>query len=117
MQESPRESVRSAREAMQHEHLPLQQAGVLALLGEHQALIPLQITAEQRKQFVVVVQEMEKKIQSLLKQVQDGDSPDQIKPQVMQVRKEHEDQIEAILNESQRKLWKELLARPLDLSD
>jgi len=107
-------------EAKQQERLfqlQLQQAGVFALLGQNEAFLPLKITEEQRKQFMELVQEMEKKIQSLIKEVENGSKPEEVLPKVMKTRKEHEGKIEAILSESQRKQWKELLGQPLRLDD
>ena len=46
--------------------LQLQQAGAFALLGENEAL-PLKITDDQRKQFMGVVQDLHRKIESLIK--------------------------------------------------
>jgi hypothetical protein len=97
--------------------LQLQQAGAFALLGQNEAFIKLKITDEQRKQFMEVVQEMEKKIQELIKEIQDGAKPEEIFPKVMKVRKEHEAKIEALVTDAQKKQWKELLGKPFDLDD
>jgi hypothetical protein len=35
----------------------------------------------------------------------------------MKIRKEHEGRIEALLSEAQKKQWKEMLGKPLDLDD
>jgi hypothetical protein len=35
----------------------------------------------------------------------------------MQIRKEHEGKLEALLTEAQKKQWKEMLGKPLDLND
>jgi hypothetical protein len=95
--------------------LMLQQAGVFALLGQNEAFLPLKITDEQRRKFMEVVQEMEKKIQPLVKEGEAGGNPEEIMPKAMKIRKEHEGKIEAILSERQRKQWKELLGKPFEL--
>jgi hypothetical protein len=35
----------------------------------------------------------------------------------MKIRKEHEDRIEALLSDAQKKQWKEMLGKPLDPGD
>ncbi|HET6882164.1 MAG TPA: hypothetical protein VFI31_18515 [Pirellulales bacterium] len=97
--------------------LQLQQAGAFALLGQNEAFLKLNITDEQRKQFTAVVQEMQKKIEPLMKEAQSGGNPQKIGPRILKIRKEHEDRIEAILSDVQNKQWKQMLGKPLDLGD
>jgi len=97
--------------------LQLQQAGAFALLGQNEAFLKLKITDEQRKRIMEVVQEMQKKIEPLMKEVESGGKPEEIRPKVLKVRKQHEGRIEALLTDAQKKQWKELLGKPLDLSD
>src|SRR5262249_2824185 len=61
--------------------LQLQQAGPFALLGEHPTFVRLKITRAQRKQFQEVVQQMQKKIEALMKKAEEGGNPDEIRPQ------------------------------------
>jgi hypothetical protein len=96
--------------------LELQQQGPFAL-GQPELVKELMITVEQRQQFAGVVQEMEKKIHPLLKEAQSGGNPEEIRPKVIQIRKDHAGKIEALLNESQKKHWKEILGSPLTLDD
>ena len=77
----------------------------------------LKITDEQRKQFMAVVQDMQKKIAPLIKEAQSGGNPEEIRPKVMKIRKEHEGKIEALLTDAQKKQWKEMLGKPLDLDE
>jgi hypothetical protein len=35
----------------------------------------------------------------------------------MKIRKDHEDRIEALLNDAQKKQWQKMLGKPLDLGD
>jgi hypothetical protein len=97
--------------------LQLQEAGVFALLGENEAFKPLKITQEQRKKFMELVQDMQKNIQATIKEAGKEPKPEEIMPQVMKIRKEHEGKIEALLSESQKKGWKELLGKPFEFGD
>ncbi len=94
----------------------LQREGLFAL-GNAEIMKELQITDKQRQQFVEVVQEMQQKIEPLLQEAQKGGKPDEIRPKMMKIRKEHEGLIEAILSDAQKKHWKEMLGKPLDLND
>jgi hypothetical protein len=98
--------------------LELQQEGALALWhGDVQIGKGLKITDEQRKQFMAVVQEMQKKIEPLIKEAQSGGKPEEIGPKIMKIRREHEGKIEALLTDAQKKQWQEMLGKPLDLGD
>ncbi len=98
--------------------LELQQEGPFALLhGEGAIAKDLKITDDQRKQFMAVVQDMQKKIEPLIKEAQSGGNPQEIRPKVMKIRKEHEGKIEALLTDAQKKQWKEMLGKPLNLDD
>jgi hypothetical protein len=99
--------------------LQLQQAGVFALLGQNEAFLKLKITDEQRRKFKNVVQEMEKKTRSQIKEVIDAggnpENPEELRSKVMKIRKEYEGKIEALLSDTQKKQWKELLGKPFNL--
>lgn len=97
--------------------LQLQQAGVFALLGENEAFKPLRITEAQRKTFMDVVQDMQKKIHATIQEAGKEPNPEEILPRVMKIRTEHEGKIEALLSERQKKEWKALLGKPFDLGD
>ena len=97
--------------------LSLRQEGLFAALGENDASKKLKITPEQRKQVMGVVQEMQKKIAPLIKEAQSGGKPEEIRPKVMKLRKEHEAKIEALLTDAQKKQWKEMIGKPFDLND
>ncbi|MBI1900185.1 MAG: hypothetical protein HYS13_03585 [Planctomycetia bacterium] len=94
----------------------LQQEGAFAL-GRPDIGKELKITDEQRKQFMAVVEEMQKKIEPLIKEAQSGGNPQEIMPKVMKIRKEHEGKIEALLTDAQKKQWQEMLGKRLDLDD
>ena len=95
--------------------LELQQEGAFALGGESGK--ELKVTDDQRRRFMAVVREMQKKIEPMIKEAQSGGDPKEIRPKVMKIRKEHEAEIEAILTDAQRKQWKEMLGKPLDLHE
>ncbi len=98
--------------------LGLQQEGAFALFhGRPEIAKDLKITDEQRKQFMAVVQDMQKKIAPLIKEAQSGGDPQEIRPKAMKIRKEHEGKIEALLTDAQKKQWKEMLGKPLNLDE
>lgn len=95
----------------------LQRDRMFALLGIAEVAKELEITDTQRQQFVEVAQEMQKKIEPLLKEAQKGGNPQEIGPKIRKIRKEQEERIEALLSDAQKKQWKEMLGKPLDLGD
>jgi hypothetical protein len=96
----------------------LQQQGLFALLGRPDMVKELTITLEQQKQFTAVVQEMQKKIAPLIEEAQSGKGqPEEIRPKVLKIRKDHERKLEAILSAAQKKQWKEMLGKALSLDD
>ena len=98
--------------------LELQREGALALWhGDPEIGKTMKITDEQRKQFMAVVLDMQKKIGPLIKEAQSGGDPQEIGPKVMKIRREHEGQIEALLNDAQKKQWTKMLGKPLNLDE
>jgi hypothetical protein len=97
--------------------LALQQQGLFALFGEEKVQAELKITDEQRKQLMGVIEDLQKKIQPLIKEAQSGGNPVEIRPKIMKIRKEQEGKIEAVLTDAQKKQWRELLGKPFDLDD
>jgi hypothetical protein len=95
----------------------LQRERLFALLGNPEVGKELEITDQQRRQFVEVAQEFQKKFEPLMKEAQKGGKPEEIRPKMMKLRKEQEDRIEALLSDAQKKQWKKLLGKPLDLGD
>ena len=73
----------------------------------------LNITDEQRKQFMTLSQGMQKAIMPLLKEAKSGGHPQDILPTVTKLRQDCQAQIEALLSEPQRSRWKEMVGRPL----
>jgi hypothetical protein len=102
----------------QHKRLrqiELQQEGPFVLGGEVGKA--LKITDEQRKQFMAVAQELQKKFEPLIKEAQSGGNPVEIRPRMMKFRREQEAKIVGILTDAQKKQWQEMLGKPLDLGD
>ena len=60
---------------------------------------------------------MQTKIAPLVKEVQSGGNPQEIRPKIMKVRKDHEGKLEALLTDAQKKQWKEMLGKALTLDD
>ena len=75
----------------------------------------LQVTDQQRKQFVALIQQMQKKTETLLEEVRQGGNPDEIRPKVLKNREDLEGQLEALLTDAQKKQWKEILGKPIEL--
>jgi hypothetical protein len=98
------------------QQLELQHEGSFTL-GRPEIAKELMITDEQLKQFMGVAQEMQKKIDPLIKEAQVSGNPKEIGPKMMKIRKDHEGKIEAILTDAQKKQWKEMLGKPFDLGD
>ncbi len=98
--------------------LGLQQEGAFAIWhGAPEIAKELKITDDQRKQFMAIVQDMQKKVQPLIKEAQSGGNPEEIRPKVMKLRKESEDKVEALLTDAQKKQWKEMLGKPFSLEE
>jgi hypothetical protein len=94
----------------------LQQDGGFAL-GRDDVQKELKISQEQIKKFESIIQELQKSVEPLVKQVQAGASPEEIRPKIEKLRKEHGRKLEAVLTEAQQKQWKELLGPPFELGD
>jgi hypothetical protein len=98
------------------QQLELQQQGPFAL-DRPEIRKELQITDKQLEKVMGAIQEMQKNIEPLMKKVQSGGNPEEIRPQVMKIRKDHEGRIGAILSDAQQKQWKKMLGKPFDLGD
>ena len=92
----------------------LQQEGSFAL-GQDDVRKELKITQEQMKKFMAVVQELQKKVEALVKEAQSGGNPEEIRPKIEKLRKDHAKKLEAVLTDAQKKQWKELLGPPFEL--
>jgi hypothetical protein len=103
----------------QHERLrqlELQVEGPFAL-GRPDLSKEMKLTDEQRKQFMTLVQEMQQKIEPLIKEAQTKRNPEEIRPRAMKLRKEYAGKIETLLTEAQKKQWQDMLGKPFTLDD
>ncbi len=94
----------------------LQQEGAFAL-GQDDVRKELKITPEQMKKFMAITQELQRNVASLVKEAQSGGNPDEIRPKIEQLRKDHGRKLEAVLTDAQRKPWKEMLGPSFELGD
>jgi Spy/CpxP family protein refolding chaperone len=97
--------------------LELQQEGPFALMHRQGVGKDLKITDEQRKQFMAVIQELQKKIEPLIKEAQSGGNAEEIRPKIMATRKDYEGRIEGLLTDDQKKQWHEMLGKKLNLDE
>jgi hypothetical protein len=98
--------------------LELQQEGAFVLHhGEGEIGKNLKVTDEQRKQFMAVIQDLQKKIEPLIKEAQSGGNSHEIWPKIMKIRREHEGRIVDLLTDSQKKQWKEMVGKALNLDE
>jgi hypothetical protein len=94
----------------------LQMEGLFAI-GHPDVSKELKITDDQRKQFMDVVESMQEKTEPLIKEMQAGADPQEIRPKMMKVRMEHDRRIDAFLTGAQKAKWKEMTGKPFDLGD
>ena len=96
----------------------LQQEGVFAVMdGGRKFGIDLKITMDQRKRFMAVIQDLQKKVAPLIKEAEAGGDKQEIWPKIMKLKKEHQAEVEALLTDTQKKQWKEMVGKPLDLDE
>ena len=93
--------------------LELQKDG---LFGPDWNMREIQITNEQRKQFMAQTRETQKKTQALMDEIRKGANPDEIRPKALQLRVELENKLETFLTDAQKKQWQEMLGQPVDPS-
>jgi hypothetical protein len=73
----------------------------------------LQITDEQKAQFMAVIEPMHKKMIAVAAGAQHATNRSEFERRVLGLRADLERQMEAILTDSQRKQWKEMLGKPI----
>jgi hypothetical protein len=66
---------------------------------------------------MAIVQDLQKKVEPLVKEAHSGGNPEEIRPRVMKIRKEHEAKIEALLTDDQKARWKAMLGKPFVLDE
>jgi hypothetical protein len=113
---------KNLKEVLQSEQLnrlrkvTLQQEGSFAL-GRDDVRKELKITQEQLRQFMTISQDLQRQVEALVKQAQSGGNPEEIRPKIEQLRKDHGKKLEAVLTDAQKKQWKEQLGPPFELGD
>jgi hypothetical protein len=85
------------------------------LFGEGWNWKDLQVTDEERKQFVAEIQQTQKNNETLMEEIRNGANPNEIRPKVLKNREELEGRLEALLTNAQKKQWKEMLGKPIEL--
>lgn len=106
-----KESLKEGQRTHLHQ-LEMQRDG---LFGAVWNLKELQITDEQRRQFMGPTQETQKKTQTLMEEIHKGANPDEIQPRVLKLRLDLEVQLEAMLTDAQKKQWKKMLGQVVPL--
>jgi hypothetical protein len=86
------------------------------LFGDEQALSDLKVTVVQRMRFMAETQQIQKKIAPLMEEAQKRGNPDEIRPKVLKLRDDLQGKLEGLLTEDQKKLWKEMRGKPVDVS-
>jgi len=104
----------TAQQLRRLQQLQLQHEGPGAL-GRPEIRKSLKITQEQLMKFVGVIQDMQKQIEPLIKEAQSGGNPEEIRPRVIKIRKDHEEKIETLMTDSQREQWKAMRGNPVDV--
>ena len=94
----------------------LQQEGGFAL-GREDVRKELNVTEDQLKQFMAISQGLQRQVEALVKQAQAGGNPEEIRPKIEHLRKDHARKLEAVLTDGQKKQWKEMLGPPFELGD
>jgi hypothetical protein len=111
------EKTLQGKQAERLRQIELQQEGLFAL-GRPEVGKQLKLSDEQRERFAEVVAELQTKVQATIESAQKGKSdPQEVRPKVMKLRKQYEAKVEAILDDGQKKRWKAMLGKPLELDD
>lgn len=83
-----------------------------AIMLQTEIVRELQITDEQREQFMGAVKEMQREIEPLMKKAKSNGNPQEILPKVIKLRLECQGKIESLLSDSQKKQWKAMIGKP-----
>ena len=96
--------------------IALQQEGGLALVQED-VQRELKIKQKQLMEFMAITQELQSKIQALIKEAQSGGKPEELRPKVLKIREAYGKKLEAVLTDEQTKKWKDMLGKSFDLGE
>ncbi len=106
----------NAEQFKRFEQLELQHEGPPALFRP-QIAQELKITDEQRQQFVGLVQDMTKEVQPLIQKSKSAGTPEkmeEIRLSVIRLRLDCLGKMEALMNDTQKRQWQEMIGRPFD---
>ena len=106
----------SAEQLKRFEQLELQHEGPPALLRP-EIVKELQITSEQREQFMGLIQEMKKKLEPLLKDAKAAANPqamEKMRLEALTLRQACQGKMEALLSDAQKEQWREKIGGPFD---
>ena len=85
------------------------------LFGDEWYWTDLKVTDTQRKQFIPEIRQTQKNIEKRLGDIHNTAEANEIRPKVLQSRKDLEDKLEALLTDAQKKQLKEMLGEPIEL--
>ncbi len=77
----------------------------------------LQVTDKQRKQFMPMMQQAQKESQMLMEELHQSGKLKEIQPKVIKVRDDLEAKLEALLTDAQKKQWREMIGKPMNMAD
>ena len=110
------EEALSAEQLKRFEQLELQHEGPPALFRPEIAK-KLQITEEQRKQFMGFAQEMTKTLEPLIKESKSAANPqamEKMRQEALKLRQDCLGKMEALMSDAQKKQWQEMTGKPFD---
>ena len=62
-----------------------------------------------------VIQELQRKLRTLILEAQTNGNPGEVLPRAIKLRNDYGIKVEAVLSEAQRKQWREMLGKPVDV--
>jgi len=96
------------------QQLELQHEGPAALFRPEIAK-RLEITDDQRRLFMGIVQEMQRKMEPLMQEAHSGGNGEQIRMRAVRVYAEQEQKVESVLDDAQKRQWLEMYGKPFDV--
>jgi Spy/CpxP family protein refolding chaperone len=94
--------------------LELQHEGP-GVLGRPDIRKDLKITDGQWTQIMGVIQELQRKLQTLILEAQTKGNPREVLPRAIKLRNDYGIKVEAVLSDAQRKQWREMLGKSVDV--
>ncbi len=75
----------------------------------------LKITHDQQQQLMRVIEELQKKLESLMKEAESKGNPDEIMPRAIKLREDYDRKVEAVLSVQQNRQWQAMRGQPFDV--